>query len=49
LLWHPYCAPVRKTEPFKTFVRKSGSGEYWKANSLTDLRDPTTGDDIVCE
>lgn len=48
-LWHSSYAPVRKTERFKTFVRKAGSDEYWKANGLTDLRDPTTGDDFVCE
>jgi hypothetical protein len=47
-LWGPEYSPVRKTERFKTFVRKMRFVEYWRARGWPDLCHPTTGDDFVC-
>jgi TolB-like protein len=48
-LWGPEFSPVRKTERFKTFVRKMRFVEYWRARGWPDLCHPTTGDDFVCD
>jgi len=48
-LWSPDYAPVRKTERFKTFVRKMGLLDYWRARGWPDHCHPTTADDFVCE
>ena len=47
-LWAPDYAPVRKTERFKTYARKAGLVDYWRARGWPDLCHPTTGDDFVC-
>ena len=47
--WHPPFAPVRKTERFKTFVRKAGLATYWRVRGWHDLCHPTTGDDFACD
>ena len=36
LQWHPSYAPVRKTERFKTLVRKMGLVDYWRAKGWPD-------------
>ncbi len=48
-IWSPGYAPVRKTERFKTIVRKAGLVEYWKVKGWPDACHPTTGDDFACE
>ncbi|HMI97719.1 MAG TPA: BTAD domain-containing putative transcriptional regulator [Micropepsaceae bacterium] len=47
-LWSPDFAPVRKTERFKTFVRKMGFVDYWRARGWPDLCHPVGADDFVC-
>jgi len=47
--WHPDYAPVRKTERFKTFVRKAGLVDYWRAKDWPEFCRPTNGDDFACE
>ena len=48
LLWQPSYATVRKTERFKTYARKAGLVEYWRAKGWPEQCHPTTGDDFVC-
>jgi hypothetical protein len=48
-LWHPSYASVRKTERFKTFVRKAGMVDYWRARGWPDLCRPMGADDFVCD
>jgi len=48
LLWHPSYAPARKTARFKTFVRKAGVVEYWRAKGWPEFCHPTAGDDFEC-
>jgi hypothetical protein len=40
ILWHPSYAPVRKTDRYKAFGRKSGYVEYWRAKGWPDLCRP---------
>jgi TolB-like protein/Tfp pilus assembly protein PilF len=47
--WHPAYAPVRKTERFKTLVRKTGLVDYWRAKGWPEFCHPTTVDDFACE
>jgi TolB-like protein/DNA-binding SARP family transcriptional activator/Tfp pilus assembly protein PilF len=49
LLWHPSYAPVRKTERFKTYVRKAGLVEYWRAKGWPEFCRPVGADDFACE
>ena len=49
IIWHPEYAALRKTERFKTLVRKMGLVEYWRARGWPDVCHPTTGDDFSCE
>jgi hypothetical protein len=48
-VWHPIYAQVRKTERFKTLMRKVGLVDYWRAKGRPPQCHPTTGDDFVCE
>lgn len=48
-LFNPVYSPARKTERFKTLVRKAGLVEYWRARGWADMCHPTTGDDFVCD
>jgi TolB-like protein len=48
-LWHPSYAPVRKTERFKSFVRKAGLVEYWRTKGWPEFCHPATNDDFVCD
>jgi adenylate cyclase len=48
-VWHPDYAPVRKTERFKTLMRKVGLVEYWRAKGWPEFCRPTAGDDFVCD
>jgi TolB-like protein/DNA-binding SARP family transcriptional activator len=47
-LWHPSAAALRKTERFKTFVRKTGLVEYWRAKGWPEFCRPKGTDDFVC-
>jgi tetratricopeptide (TPR) repeat protein len=47
-LWSPDFAPVRKTERFKTFVRKMGLVDYWRAKGWPEFCRPVGTDDFVC-
>ncbi len=47
-LWAPDYAPVRKTERFKSFVRKLGFVEYWRARGWPDSCRPVGADDFTC-
>jgi TolB-like protein len=47
-LWWPTPSSVRKTERFKTLMRKAGIVDYWRAKRWPDLCHPTTGDDFAC-
>ena len=49
LLWHPSYAPVRKMERFKTYVRKAGLVDYWRAKGWPEVCRPVGADDFVCE
>jgi hypothetical protein len=48
LLSHPSYGPARKTERFKTFARKAGLVEYWRAKGWPEFCHPTTADDFAC-
>jgi hypothetical protein len=39
---------VRKTEPFKAYVRSIGLVEYWRAKGWPEFCHRTTGDDFAC-
>jgi hypothetical protein len=47
-IWHPDYAAVRKTERFKTVMRKLGFVQYWRAKGWPPQCHPTTGDDFEC-
>jgi hypothetical protein len=47
--WAPPYAPLRKTERFKTYVRKIGLVDYWRARGWPDLCHPIGADDFACE
>jgi TolB-like protein/DNA-binding SARP family transcriptional activator/cytochrome c-type biogenesis protein CcmH/NrfG len=49
VLWHPFYAPVRKTERFKAYVRNAGLVDYWRAKGWPEFCKPTIGDDFECE
>jgi adenylate cyclase len=47
-VWHPTYSPVRKTERFKTLVRKVGLVAYWRVKGWPQFCRPTIGDDFEC-
>jgi TolB-like protein len=47
-LFHPVYSPARKTERFKTLVRKAGLVDYWKARG-PDMCHPVGADDFACD
>ena len=47
-LWFTEYAPLRKTERFKTLVRKVGLVDYWRARGWPDRCRPMGADDFVC-
>ena len=47
-IWHPAYTRVRKTERFKTYVRKAGLVDYWRAKGWPEFCHPTGADDFVC-
>jgi TolB-like protein len=49
MIWATEFAPVRKTERFKTFLRRAGLVEYWRERGWPDLCRPVGADDFVCE
>jgi hypothetical protein len=48
-LWHPSVAPARKTERFKTLMRKMGLVDYWRAKGWPEFCRPMGADDFVCD
>jgi len=48
-LWHPRFASLRKTERFKSIVRRIGVLDYWRARGWPDLCRPSGDDDFECE
>ena len=48
-VWHPAYAPVRKTERFKTLMKKAGLVDYWKVKGWPPQCHPTTENDFACE
>jgi TolB-like protein/DNA-binding SARP family transcriptional activator/Flp pilus assembly protein TadD len=48
-VWHPSYAPARKTQRFKTLMRKVGLVDYWRAKGWPDLCRPVGADDFVCD
>ena len=48
-LWLPEFAQVRKTQRFKSFVRKIGLVDFWRARGWPDLCRPMGTDDFVCD
>jgi hypothetical protein len=47
-IWHPSYAPVRKTELFKSLMRKTYLVDYWRAKGWPEFCHATTGDDFEC-
>jgi hypothetical protein len=48
-MWSAAWAPVRKTDRFKTHLRKSGLVDYWRKSGWPDLCRPMGADDFVCD
>jgi tetratricopeptide (TPR) repeat protein len=48
-IWHRSHAPLRKTERFKSLVRRVGLVDYWRARGWPDLCRPVGADDFVCD
>lgn len=48
-LFNPVYSPARRTERFKTLVRKAGLVDYWKARGWPDMCHPVGADDFECE
>ena len=48
-LWHAAYAPVRKTERFKSYARRAGLVEFWRARGWPEQCRPTAGDDFACD
>jgi TolB-like protein/DNA-binding SARP family transcriptional activator len=48
MLWHPSYSAIRKTERFKTYVRKAGLVDYWRARGWPDLCRPVGTVDFEC-
>ena len=42
-IWEPHAAPMRKTERFKTLVRKLGLVDYWPLRELARPLPPSGG------
>ena len=47
--WSPPAAALRKTEAFKTFVRKARFVEYWRARGWPDACHPVGAGDFACQ
>jgi tetratricopeptide (TPR) repeat protein len=47
-VWHPSYVALRKTERFKSWIRKIGYVDYWRAKGWPEFCHPTTTDDFVC-
>jgi len=45
----PLYAPLRKTERFKTLMRRAGLVAYWRARGWPDLCRPVGPDDFICD
>jgi hypothetical protein len=48
-IWHPSYAPLRKTQPFKAFMRDAGLVDYWRAKGWPDLCHPSGADEFACD
>jgi TolB-like protein len=49
MFWLPQYTELRKSERFKTFVRKAGMLDYWRVKDWPDLCHPVGTDDFACE
>jgi adenylate cyclase len=47
--WAPSSASLRKTERFKTFVRRDGFVDYWRARGWPEFCHPVGADDFACK
>jgi TolB-like protein/Flp pilus assembly protein TadD len=47
-IWTATYAPVRKTDRFKTYVRKAGMVEYWRAKGWPEFCHPLGAGDFEC-
>ncbi len=47
-IWDPVFAPLRKTQRFKTLMRKAKLVDYWRAHGWPDLCHPVGAEDIAC-
>jgi TolB-like protein/DNA-binding winged helix-turn-helix (wHTH) protein len=47
-VWAPVSASLRKTERFKSYMRKAGLVDYWRARGWPDLCHPVGADDFAC-
>jgi adenylate cyclase len=48
-IWHPAYAPLRRTERFKSFMRKAGYVDYWRAKGWPELCRPVGANDFTCD
>jgi len=48
-LWVNSYSPVRKTKRFKTYARRAGFVEYWRARGWPEFCRPVGADDFICE
>jgi adenylate cyclase len=46
--WNPILAPLRKTERFKTLMRKAKLVDYWRTHGWPELCHPVGPDDFAC-
>jgi hypothetical protein len=49
LVWQSDYRAARKTERFKSLMRKSGFVEYWRAKGWPEFCHPVGADDFVCD
>jgi hypothetical protein len=48
-VWWAIPQSIRKTERFKTLMRKAGLVDYWRTHTWPDLCRPLGPDDFVCD
>jgi hypothetical protein len=47
-VWAPVSASLRKTERFKSYLRKAGFVDYWRARGWPEFCHPVGADDFAC-
>jgi TolB-like protein len=48
-LWDPLNASLRKSQTFRSIIRRTGLPEYWRAKGWPDLCRPVGTDDFACD